>query len=229
MDFTNRPRPGQSGQNAQFGAANNTTAQSNAPTTSGKKGKFDVFKAGSFALLIAVGIVLLALIGLLAFGKTNNENDLVNNTKYQAVFVNGTNQVFVGKITRLTNGYIRLGDVYNITVNQSTSDQNSKSNVVITKQGCQLHSPYDEVVINQNQVSFWENLKDDGQVVQAIDKYKKDNNGKIVCDNTTGGTTDTSTGTTGTTGTTGSTAQTQSTPTSTNKQSFSGNKIPAQI
>jgi hypothetical protein len=46
----------------------------------------------------------------------------------------------------------------------------------LTKLGCQqLHSPEDEMVINRTQIAFWENIKDDGKVVQAIKEFKKQN------------------------------------------------------
>ena len=43
---------------------------------------------------------------------------------------------------------------------------------VLQKLGSELHGPEDQMVINRDQVQFWENLKDDGQVVKAITTYK---------------------------------------------------------
>jgi hypothetical protein len=37
------------------------------------------------------------------------------------------------------------------------------------------HSPEDEMIINRSQIAFWENIKDDGKVVQAIKQFKQQN------------------------------------------------------
>jgi hypothetical protein len=41
------------------------------------------------------------------------------------------------------------------------------------------------MVVNQSQVIFWENLKADGQVAKAVEKYKADNPNGQKCDTTT--------------------------------------------
>jgi hypothetical protein len=50
------------------------------------------------------------------------------------------------------------------------------------------------MVINQSQVIFWENLKTDGQVAQAVKKYKEQNPNGQQCN--TANNTSTGTGTT---------------------------------
>jgi hypothetical protein len=57
------------------------------------------------------------------------------------------------------------------------------------KLGCELHAPFDQMVINRDQVTFWENLQDDGQVAKAVATFKKENpNGQKCADtsNSTG-------------------------------------------
>ncbi|MGH7233984.1 MAG: hypothetical protein ACREF7_00865, partial [Candidatus Saccharimonadales bacterium] len=41
------------------------------------------------------------------------------------------------------------------------------------KLGCELHAPYDQMVINMSQVTFWENLQSTGQVAKAVAQYDK--------------------------------------------------------
>jgi hypothetical protein len=81
---------------------------------------------------------------------------------------------YFGHITKLTSNYFILKDVYYLTT--STTGNNQSANPQLTKLGCQqLHSPEDEMVINRNQVAFWENLQDSGKVVQAIKQFQQQN------------------------------------------------------
>jgi len=116
------------------------------------------------------------------FGSNSKtESDLVNTGKYQAVFLNGgvtsgsvAYSTYFGHVTKITGSYMVLNNVYYLTDQSSTSGSSSSPQLV--KLGCQqLHSPYDQMVINRTQVAFWENLQDNGKVVQAIQQYIKQN------------------------------------------------------
>jgi len=128
------------------------------------------------AALILVLLALYAAFGSSLVGEAKNIND----SKFQAVFLNGgvtsgsvTYSTYFGHVTKLNDRYVVLKDVYYLT-DSSTSGQSSSPQ--LTKLGCQqLHSPYDEMIINRSQVAFWENLQDSGKVVQAIQQFQKQN------------------------------------------------------
>lgn len=135
-----------------------------------------IFQVGTVTLLFAVTLLVVALAFLLATGK-NEQQHAVMKDKYQAVFLNN-GQVYFGNIASIDARAIDLRNIYYLQTsnNGSTAAQPaSNTNVTIVKLGCELHAPYDEMIINRDQVIFWENLKDSGQVVQAIAKYRKDN------------------------------------------------------
>ncbi len=100
------------------------------------------------------------------------------NSEWQAVFLtNG--QVYFGKLSGVSSDFVTLKDIYYLQVQnavQPASGQSStdQSKVSLIKLGNELHGPMDEMKINRTQVLFYENLKADGKVVQAIDKYIKD-------------------------------------------------------
>lgn len=137
-----------------------------------------------FVFTFLVALVLLVAIGWLIFNGTpgTSESKEINTSKYQAVFLNGgatsgsvAYTTYFGHVTKLTGSYMILKDVYYLTTSSTSTDQ-SQSNPQLTKLGCQqLHSPYDEMVINRNQVAFWENLQDSGKVVQAIKQFVQQN------------------------------------------------------
>lgn len=105
----------------------------------------------------------------------------VESNKYQAVFfTNG--QVYFGNLQKLSGGYFKLTDIFYLQAKsandsknpQETSDQQA-SDVQLIKLGSEVHGPEDSMIINKDQVLFFENLKKDGKVSQSIDKYNTDN------------------------------------------------------
>lgn len=153
-----------------------------------KQGK--LYRLSFLALLLSGTVLFIALIFFLVFGPPiNREAKFVDTSKYQAVFVNvnGTNggQVYFGKITSLTPQYIRLAKVFYI---QNQSGDQGASNYNLVKLGCELHGPTDEMIINRNEVFFWENLKDDGQVAQKAAEYYKQNPNGQKCNTTSNST-----------------------------------------
>jgi hypothetical protein len=143
---------------------------------------------GSALLLAAVALYL----GLSA-SATTSESKLVKDDKYQAVFLNGgatsgsvAYTTYFGHISKLNNSYFVLNDVYYLT---TTNTGSQAANPQLTKLGCQqLHSPTDQMVINRSQVAFWENLQDNGKVVQAIKQFQKQNPNGPDCTSTTNST-----------------------------------------
>ncbi len=136
-----------------------------------------------FVFTALVALILLIAIGWLMFSgnPSTSESKEVNTAKYQAVFLNGgatsgavAYTTYFGHVTKLNNNYVVLKDVYYLTT--STTNTSGTANPQLTKLGCQqLHSPYDEMVINRGQVAFWENLQDNGKVVQAIKTFQQQN------------------------------------------------------
>jgi hypothetical protein len=151
-----------------------------------------------FVFTALVALVLLLAIGWLMFSGngTTTESNQIDNSKYQAVFLNGgatsgsvAYTTYFGHVTKLNNNYVILKDVYYLTTS-TTNDNAQSANPQLTKLGCQqLHSPYDEMVINRNQVAFWENLQDSGKVVQAIKQFKAQNPNGPNCSSTSNSTT----------------------------------------
>jgi hypothetical protein len=120
-----------------------------------------------------VTLLAIALISFLMFYKHNEESKYVAKDKMQAVFLNG-GQVYFGKIRALNNKYVGLTDIYYLRVNQQVQPkqgEQAQQDISLVKLGCELHGPQDQMLINRDQVVFWENLKDDGQVAKAVKQY----------------------------------------------------------
>ena len=176
MDFTNRSTP---------------TPAPSAPATSSsaKKNKNDSgrwTRIGTFLIGAALAVLLVALVvAISTSGKANNESKYVDTSKLQAVFLN-TGQVYFGNVKKLNSKYLVLTNIYYLqTTNNGSSNaqNNSGTNVTLVKLGCELHEPFDQMVINRDQVTFWENLQDNGQVAKAVSTFEKQNpNGQKCAD-----------------------------------------------
>lgn len=174
----------------------NTRASQPAPAPSGtpfggaasKKGKNNDgskwTRWGTAALFLAVVVLVVAALVAFSFGGQKAENSYIDSKKLQAVFLN-TGQVYFGDIKSLNSKYLVLDNIYYLQTSGGSQGTTSSSNtsVSLVKLGCELHSPYDRMVINRDQVTFWENLQDSGQVAQAVAKFVKDNpNGQKCAD-----------------------------------------------
>lgn len=132
-------------------------------------------------LLFSATVIALAIATLLYFGK-DKEAQYVNEDKYQAVFLtNG--QVYFAKLGAVNSDYLDLQDIYYLNSQQTENNQQPK-NFSLVKLGCELHGPADQMIVNRDQVSFWENLKSDGKVSKAIEQFKSQNPNGQTCSNT---------------------------------------------
>lgn len=176
MDFMNR---GAAQPAAPVRVANN--GGGNAPSPDKKNGRWKEspmwLRVVWIVLLFSATIVVVALAALLYIGGPD-ESKQVNKDKQQAVFLtNG--QVYFGKIKSVNSKFIDLRGVYYLNVNQQVqpeqADKQAQSSISLVKLGCELHGPSDQMIVNRDQVTFWENLKDDGQVTKAIAEWIEQN------------------------------------------------------
>lgn len=99
---------------------------------------------------------------------------------YQAVFLtNG--QVYFGKLSDISATYATLTDIYYLQVtqpplqgsqNQDSTQPQPQQQLSLVKLGEELHGPVDEMKINRTQILFFEDIKEDGRVMQAIREYQ---------------------------------------------------------
>jgi hypothetical protein len=191
MDFINRVIPNQTQQPQHVGPVPGSTESPDSRGKAGEKhkwGKHDVFerwsRIGSNVLLFVVALLIATVAWLIFTASPAAENSYINTTKMQAVFLN-TGQIYFGNIKTLNNNYVVLDNIYYLQTNGSSSTSSSSTanqSVSLIKLGCELHKPYDQMIINNSEILFWENIQSSGQVGQAVASYQKAHpNGQTSC------------------------------------------------
>lgn len=114
----------------------------------------------------------------------SSQNLKTNDSSYYAVFLNN-DQVYFGHLSGVNDQYITMTDIYYLQLAQSlqSGDQkkidannpDTKSQISLVKLGQEFHGPKDEMVVNRDNILFYEELKSDSKVIKTIaeDKAKK--------------------------------------------------------
>ena len=185
MDFANRGnRPMQQQQQQQPAPQaqmnNEQQPMLNLPAKNPRKMGFEFGKMSSIFVLFGVALLVAVLIVGLVFGgkdKVYKESSLISADKYQAVFLNSQDgQVYFGKLAVYNSDLYVLTDIYYVRVENPIQPegaaQTAQQKISLAKLGNELHGPEDIMYISRDKVLYWENLKDEGQVVKAITDYK---------------------------------------------------------
>lgn len=134
-------------------------------------------RIGTNIILFVVALLVAAVVWFIYSSAPTSQGHYVDTTKLQAIFLN-TGQVYFGNIKSLNQDYFVLDNVYYLQSSSNSSASSSSAanqNVSLVKLGCELHRPYDTMVINSAQVTFWENLQADGQVAKAVAQFQQQN------------------------------------------------------
>ncbi len=160
---------------------------------SGKRhaGKQDLLTMGSRigtnVLLFVVALLVAAVVWFIYASSPASQAKYVDRSKLQAVFLN-TGQVYFGNVQALNKDYLVLTNVYYLqssSSSTSTTQSTQNQNVSLVKLGCELHMPYDRMVVNTTEITFWENLQSDGQVAKAVTQFQQQNPNGQKCSTTT--------------------------------------------
>ena len=140
-------------------------------------------------IILAV-VILLVIVGAVLFrdrlfpsddsSATNTEQAKSEPSGYQAVFLSN-GQVYFGKLSGAETSFATLKDIYYLQVTQPPlqgsaqegQQQQQQPQLSLVKLGQELHAPVDEMKINHDQILFYEDIKEDGRVMQAIREYQK--------------------------------------------------------
>jgi hypothetical protein len=127
---------------------------------------------------VILGIIVVALVVLGVVFRDKMFKKSTTTANYQAVFLtNG--QVYFGKLSNANRDYVTVKDIYYLQVGPqqgsgAPATTTPSQSISLVKLGNELHGPTDEMHISRSQILFYEDLKEDGQVVTAIVKDKNE-------------------------------------------------------
>jgi hypothetical protein len=123
------------------------------------------------ATIISILVLMAAFGG--GFWYVHRNEQIVMKDRYQVVYLL-TGQVYFGKLQNTTGQYLTLSNVYTLE-NQASSDkaaaENSTSNIIQVSR--QVYGPEDSMAIRADQIQFWQNLRTDSKVAQAINSVSR--------------------------------------------------------
>lgn len=120
-------------------------------------------------LIITIGAVLGLIAGLYWYQHRNDQT--IARDQYQVVYLL-TGQVYFGKLQNTSGDYLTLKGVYMLQ-NQQADAANAENTSNILQVSRQVYGPDDSMAIRADQVQFWQNLRSDSKVAQAIDSAQK--------------------------------------------------------
>lgn len=185
MDFSSRVGQARQQQPATHASAPATTSQGTSLRSSRRKmiGGPRWFRV-TLVMLVACIAVLAIAIAFSFYINGSGESQYVDSSQYQAVFLNN-GQVYFGKVKALNGHYFDLTNIFYLSTQSaqpsSLDKSTGSSKFSLVKLGCELHGPEDQMIINTGQVTFWENLRDNGQVVKAINQWYQQNPNGLNC------------------------------------------------
>lgn len=93
---------------------------------------------------------------------------------YVAVYMENS-KVYFGKMEGADSDEPKLTDVFTLNVNTSQGEGSDtpQTDFELVKMTDQFQSPTDLLVLSRNKILYWEPLKSDSRVVEAIKKYKE--------------------------------------------------------
>jgi hypothetical protein len=135
-------------------------------------------------VIVVIVIIVVAVLFRDKWGGGSKDTPM-KASEYQAVFLtNG--QVYFGKMSNAHDAYVTLKDIFYLQVQnppiqgsqeeQQAQAQQQQPQLSLVKLGQELHGPVDEMHINREQILFYEDMKEDAKVMQAIKEYKANPN-----------------------------------------------------
>ena len=125
--------------------------------------------------IVTVGLVVVGfVVGVIGSSFLTNwlkydsydRSKFIDSDTYQAVFLTN-DQIYFGRLKNISSDYLILSDVYYVKINESGAGQLVKLGVG------EPHGPKGEMIVNQDQVLFWENMRLDSQVVKTIQSIQQ--------------------------------------------------------
>lgn len=120
--------------------------------------------SGIAAAVVISGVVLITM-------HMSSHASGPNPDLYQAVFLDN-DRAYFGHLKRADSQFFLLEDVYYVEAGSALPGQSPTSNRLIRLGAVESHGPENMMMIQQNHIRVWENLRPNSPLVQAIINLK---------------------------------------------------------
>ena len=126
---------------------------------------------GQRTAILSLGALLVLAVGFLIVVQLISPKLTIERDKYQVVYMtNG--QAYFGKLKNTTGDYLIMEQPYteqNVSSSESKNgDKVTQDQATLLKVSDQVYGPENSIAIKSSQVAFWQNLREDSKVAQAI-------------------------------------------------------------
>ena len=121
------------------------------------------------ALLITVLIIIIGAVIAAAFLLPKGER--VNSSGYQVVYMT-SGQAYFGKLKNTSGSYLVLDTPYTAQDVKPEGEEKVQTSTTLVKVIQQQYGPTESMSLKSDQVLFWQNLRDDSKVTEAIKNAK---------------------------------------------------------
>lgn len=115
--------------------------------------------------------IFIILAGLLTFQTKLNKSLPFSKHEFYAVFLDNQ-QMYVGEIVKSTPNTIFLKNIYYLqtsdVIDQNLQSSSLSAQISLIKLGDELHQPKDEMIIQTQHILFYQPLKAEGPVYEAL-------------------------------------------------------------
>lgn len=119
-----------------------------------------------FIFIIVTGVLFTLFIKKEFPFDGNNNREQVR----QAIFLtNG--QIYFGEVKRDDDKYLVVRSIYYLKAQDQLDSSDPDRKISIIKLGDEIHGPEDEMYINREQVVYYENMRKDSKINEAINRF----------------------------------------------------------
>jgi hypothetical protein len=122
---------------------------------------------------ILLVILVLLLFCIAGYVLTRKYGDVNNNDRYAVFLTNG--QIYFGNLTD-RGDFLTLENAFYPQSNDFLRSDTTKKKITLQRVGTEVHGPNTSLYINRDQVMYYEKLREDSKVNEAIKKYIDERN-----------------------------------------------------
>lgn len=118
--------------------------------------------------LVVLPVVVVVIVGFVIAWIWLPSGQRIDNSVYQAVYLSN-GQAYFGKLKSTSGDYVTLESPYTVQEVQAEKSKDAQGQTTLLKVRDQVYGPDDSIALRSENILFWQNLRSDSKVQQAIE------------------------------------------------------------